>query len=264
MKNPTRNVTPRRTRRSASAPAPRPSSAFLRGLALPACALLEVVLAGGCAATRITSKERLVVDSLPRPHDILVYDFAASAEDVPGDSSWARQFTVEPTSQTPEEIAAGRELGAQIAAELVEHIQAMGMPAQQAVRGIQPQLNDIMIRGYLISIHEGSAAKRVAIGFGSGASELRTAVEGFQMTPRGLRKIGSGTLESGGGKAPGAGLGAATLLATSNPAGLIVSSGVKVYEEASGRSTIEGRAKETAKEIADVLRRRFEAQGWIP
>jgi hypothetical protein len=51
--------------------------------------------------------------------------------------------------------------------------------------------DDIVIRGYLLSIHEGSAAERVAIGFGSG-----------------------------GGESPGAALGAATFLATANPAGL--------------------------------------------
>jgi hypothetical protein len=56
------------------------------------------------------------------------------------------------------------------------------------------------------------------------------------------------------------GLGA--LLVTGNPVGLIVSGGMKVYGEASGRK-IEGRAKQTAKEIADQLRLRFEQEGWI-
>jgi hypothetical protein len=54
------------------------------------------------------------------------------------------------------------------------------------------------------------------------------------------------------------------MLATANPAGLIISSGVKAYGEASGSSTVEGRAKATAKEIAAVLKQRFQAQGWIP
>ncbi len=139
----------------------------------------------------------------------------------------------------------------------------MGMPAELASPGIQPQLNDIVIRGYLLSIKEGSVAKRVAIGFGSGASELRTMVEGFQMTAQGLRKIGTGTVDAGGNKTPGAALGLATFLATANPAGLIISSGAKVYGEASGNSTVEGRAKGTAKEIADVLKQRFQQQGWI-
>ena len=77
------------------------------------------------------------------------------------------------------------------------------------------RVGDIVIRGYLLSIQQGSEAKRLAIGFGSGASELTTAVEGFQMTPQGLRKVGSGTVESGGSKTPGAALGVAGLIATS-------------------------------------------------
>jgi len=58
-------------------------------------------------------------------------------------------------------------------------------------------------------------------------------------------------------------VGLATLLAIHNPAGLIVSTGVKVYGEKSGKSTVEGRAKQTAKEIGDVLKKRFQKEGWI-
>ena len=38
---------------------------------------------------------------------------------------------------------------------------------------------------------------------------------------------------------------------------------MKLYGEASGSSKVEGRAKDTAKEIADVLKQRFQEQGWI-
>jgi hypothetical protein len=58
-------------------------------------------------------------------------------------------------------------------------------------------------------------------------------------------------------------VGLAGLIATHNPVGLIVSTGMKVHEEKSGSATIEGRAKQTAKEIADQLKIRFEQQGWI-
>ena len=79
-----------------------------------------------------------------------------------------------------------------------------------------------------------------------------------------LRKVGSGTLQAGGSKTPDAALGVAGLIATGNPAGLIISTGMKVYGEESGSSKVQGRAKATAKEIADVLRQRFQEQGWIP
>ena len=70
-------------------------------------------------------------------------------------------------------------------------------------------------------------------------------------------------LKSGGSKTPGAVLGVVGLIASGNPAGLIVSSGMKIYGEESGSAKVEGRAKQTAKEIADQLKIRFQQQGWI-
>jgi len=239
------------------------SWAFSGNLAIVVGGLFLMALAAGCASTEITSRDRVVTERLPRPAHIWVYDFAATAADVPEYSALAGQQSEGAAPQTAEQMETGRQLGDQIASELVEQIRIMGLPAEQAVTGTEPQINDIVLRGYLISFEEGSAAKRVAIGFGSGGSELKVAVEGFQMTDQGLRKLGSGTTASGGGKGPGGALGAATLIATHNPAGLIISTGVKAYGEKSGSAKVEGRAKETAKEIADVLKGRFEEEGWI-
>ena len=225
--------------------------------------LFALVVAAGCASTKVTNRQQLVNERIPRPDRILVYDFVATPTDVPADSSLTGQYSADATSQTAEQIATGRQLGAQIAAQLVEQIRGMGLPAERTPIGTRPRINDIVIRGYLLSVDEGSATKRVAIGFGAGGSELKTAVEGYQMTAQGLRKLGSATVDAGGSKTPGAALGVVGLLATANPAGLIISSGVKVYGEASGSSKVEGRAKATAKEIADVLKKRFEQQGWI-
>jgi len=224
---------------------------------------LALLVVAGCASTKVTSRQEYTGGNLPRPDHIWVYDFAATAADVPADSALAGQNSEHSTPQTEEHIAAGRKAGAEIATELVKEILAMGLPAVRATAQTKPQINDLVFRGYLLSIIEGDAVKRVAIGFGSGASELKTAVEAFQMTAQGLRKIGSGTLDSGGSKTPGGALGVATLIATGNPVGLIVSSGVKVYGEESGKSKIEGRAEATAKEIADQLRPKFEEQGWV-
>jgi Domain of unknown function (DUF4410) len=215
------------------------------------------------ASADITDRKQLVTGPLPQPGNILVYNFVATAADVPADSPLAHQPDVDTSSQTDEQIAEGRKLGEEIAAELVKEIQAMGMPAQVATAQTKPQTNDLVIRGCLVSIQEGDAAKRFTIGFGSGAAELKTVVEGFQMTAQGLRKLGSGTVDAKGGKAPGAAVGVAGLLATHNPAGLIVSSGLHMAAEETGRSGLEGRAKQTAKEIANALKQRFQEQGWI-
>jgi hypothetical protein len=146
---------------------------------------------------------------------------------------------------------------------LVAEIQNMGLPAVRAAGEPPPQAGDLVIMGYFVSVQEGSAAKRVLIGFGSGAADLKTVVEGYLMTAQGLRRLGSGELDSGGGKTPGAAVPLAVAVATANPIGLIVSGAAKVYGEESGSATIEGAAKRTAEEIADKLRVAFEKQGWI-
>ncbi|MDH3820678.1 MAG: DUF4410 domain-containing protein [Gammaproteobacteria bacterium] len=224
---------------------------------------MALLVIAGCASTKVTSRDEAAVGKLPRPNTIWVYDFAATPADVPEESALAGQHSEHNPPQTAEQIKTGRQLGAEIEAELVEQISGMGMPAEHAVTGTKPQINDLVIRGYLVTFNKGSAAKRILIGFGSGASDLKVAVEGFQMTAQGLRKVGSGTTDSEGGKTPGADLGVLGLIATHNPAGLIVSTGMKVYGQESGRSTIKGRERQTATEIADVLKKRFQEQGWI-
>lgn len=228
-----------------------------------ASCLLAALFAAGCASTKVSNRQENVTGSIAKPAHIWVYDFVATPADMPADSALSGQPDLDTTPQTDADIAEGKTLGHQIATELVTEINKMGMTAELASTATKPAINDLVIRGYLLSITEGSAAKRVAIGFGKGASELRVAAEGFQMTATGLRKLGSGTVEAGGSKSPGMALGVVGLIATHNPAGLIISGGAHLYGEESGSSKVEGRAKATAKEIGDVLKKRFEGQGWI-
>ena len=224
--------------------------------------LFALVIAGNAVAD-ITNREILVTGHVAQPGQIWVYNFAATPADLPAGSALAGQPDLDTAPQTDAQIAEGKKLGAEIAAELVADIQKLGMPAAVAAADTRPQLNDLVLRGCIISIKEGSAKKRFGIGFGEGASELKTAVEGFQMTANGLRKMGSGNVNAEGGKSPGAVLGVAGFLATKNPAGLIISGGMKLHGEESGSSKVEGRAKQTAQEIADALKVRFQEQGWI-
>jgi len=225
------------------------------------CVLVLTAVAG-CASTKITDQEKLT-RKIPRPGHIWIYDFAATAADVPAGSALSGQPDLKSASETPEEIAEGKKLGSEIATELVEEVRSMGLPSEHASTETTPQINDIVIRGYLLSIQEGSEAKRIGIGFGSGASELKVAAEGFQMTAQGLRKLGSGADTAGGGKSPGMAVGVVGLIATHNPVGLIVSTGMKVHGEESGSSTVEGRAKQIAQDIAKELKKRAQEQGWI-
>lgn len=225
--------------------------------------LFALVVVAGCASTKVTEQTPPVNEAIARPNQIWVYDFVASPDEVPADSSVRDKFKTPSKPLTAKQIATGRQLGGLIAEKLVADIQAMGLSAVRAGPGSSPQVGDGVIRGYLVSVEGGSAVKRFVIGLGSGASEMDTVVEGYQMTPQGLRKLGSGTLSSSGGKTPGTIMPAAVAIATGSPVGLIVVGGAKIYGEASGRNTLEGRAKATADEIADQLRIRFQDRGWI-
>lgn len=248
-----------------NSPMKSPSSAPALRKKIPAivAGLFALAFLAGCASTKVSNQQQLVTGKLPRPDNILVYDFVATSGEVPEDSSIAGVHSEHETPQTAEEIETGRQIGAEITSQLVEEIRGMGMPAVRAGKETMPEINDILIRGYLLTMNEGSATKRMTIGFGSGSSKLQVAAEGYQVTAQGLQKLGSGTVDAGGGKGPGAALGVAGLIATANPAGLIVSGGMKVYGEASGKAKIGGRAQQVAKEIAERLKTRFEEQGWI-
>ncbi|MGH8065157.1 MAG: DUF4410 domain-containing protein [Candidatus Entotheonellia bacterium] len=235
----------------------------MNALSRVAACLFALVLGAGCASTQVTARQPYAGEKIARPDRIIVHNFAATPADVPAWSVVAGQYARHSTPQTAEEIEVGRKLGAEVAKELVAELRGMGLPAVQAAGQPVPRIGDIVIMGYFESVDTGSAAERIVLGFGSGAAHLQTAVEGYLMTDKGLRRLGSGEVDSGGGKTPGVAVPLAVAAASGNPIGLIVGGAVKVGGEVTGKSTIEGAAKRTAKEIADQLRVACQRQGWI-
>jgi hypothetical protein len=233
------------------------------GIALFAACVSILLAVAGCSSIRVTERQPYEGERVARPDRIIVLDFAATAADLPAWSEAAQRHAEPDAPRSAHEVETGRKLGAQVAEELVKEIQDMGLPAVRAAGQPAPRVGDLVIVGYFTSIDEGSAAKRVALGFGSGAAELTTGVEGYLMTNQGLRKVGSGTLASGAEKTPGVVVPLAVTVATANPIGLVVGGAVKAGGEVSGRSTIEGVATRTAEKIAETLRTAFQKQGWI-
>jgi uncharacterized protein DUF4410 len=233
----------------------------MRTLGLAAHWLFALVVLAGCASSKVTAY-RPYEGKIERPDRIIVYDFAATPSDLPPEVAVALPGFASPP-QTPEQLAVGRKLGAEIAKALVTDIWNMGLPAVGAAGQPAPEVGDALIIGYFVSIDPGSATDRVVLGFGSGAAELKTVVKGFLMTAQGLRALGSGDIEAGSGKMPGGAVPLVVAVATANPVGLVVAGAAKAYGEASGSETIEGAARRTADAIAAKLRVAAEKQGWI-
>lgn len=227
-----------------------------------ACGSALVAIAG-CSSVQVTDRQEYRGEKLPRPDRIIVYDFAATPYDLPAWSDAASVYVGSSAPSSENELATGRALGVRVAQELVRKIGEMGLPAVRAEGQPGPAVGDIALVGYFTSIEKGSAAERIAIGFGEGSAELSTAVEGYLATSRGMRKLGSGEVSSKPGKSPGVLVPFAVTVATANPIGLAVGGAVKVGEEASGKSSVEGVATSVADKIADELRVKFREQGWI-
>jgi hypothetical protein len=214
-------------------------------------------------STKVSSLQPYEGPRLARPDRIIVHNFAATPADIPAGSAAAGRLASYNTPQTPQEIELGRQLGAQVAKELVNEIRGWGLPAVHADGQPEPRVNDIVLMGYFESVDSGSGGQRIALGFGAGAAKVLTALEAYQMTDKGLRRLGGGTVQSEGGKTPGVVLPVATVIATANPIGLIVSGAVHAQGEVSGRTTVEGAAKRTAKEIGKQLKVAAQREGWI-
>ena len=236
----------------------------MKHLGLTVVSMLALAVLAGCASSSVTTRRSYVGDEeIARPGRIIVHSFAATPDDIPADAAVAGHYDRRATPQTAEEIELGRQLGARVANELVKEILKMGMPAERAGSGPKPQQGNVVIKGEFISIDEGSRLKRMLIGFGAGAAELKTFVEGYQVTASGLRPLGSAEVEAGGGKMPGMvvpviGGGIAGRAATS----AAISGGLNVAQEI-GPESLDSAAKRTAKEIAKVLEEAFKKRGWI-
>jgi uncharacterized protein DUF4410 len=207
----------------------------MRTLGLTARWLFALAVLAGCASSKVTAY-RPYEGKIARPDRIIVYDFAATPSDIPPEVAVALPGFAFPP-QTPEQLAVGRKLGAEIAKALVTDIRNMGLPAVGAAGQPAPEVGDALIIGYFVSIDPGSGIDRVVLGFGSGAAELETVVKGFLMTAQGLRALGSGEIEAGGGKMPGGAVPLVVAVATANPVGLVVAGAAKAYGEASGSET---------------------------
>jgi Domain of unknown function (DUF4410) len=241
----------------------RPSSSAKLYLFSDVIAVVLFAFLAGCATTTVSNATPMVEGNVQKPKTIWVYPFIADPAEIPADASIKASLSEPSNPPTAEQLETGKKLGQLIAQKLVDDINAMGMNAALGGPGVQPQVGDGILRGYLVSTNSGSMAGRFVIGFGAGASELDTVVEGYAVTPTGLRKMGSGEINAGGNKMPGLVAPAAIAIATGNPIGLAVMGGAKVIGEASGRTGLDGRAKATADKIAAQLKERFTARGWI-
>src|SRR5579863_8811803 len=117
-----------------------PSIVASRRFAMKTCSrfvlsVIAVFVVAGCASTNVTQQTPISNPGLARPNTIWVYNFVANSSDMPTNSSIFNQVSAPSTAPTQQQIDEGRQLGAQIAQQLVADINGMGLSAVQAGPG---------------------------------------------------------------------------------------------------------------------------------
>lgn len=143
----------------------------MRALIRAACLWLAVIVVAGCASSEVTSY-RPPQGRIERPDRILVYDFAATADELPADVAIAGRGAYVPRA-TASQLAVGRELGKRTAQYLVEDLRQAGLPAYRAAASAPANVGDGIVVGYFTTIDPGDATQRMVVGFGQGAPSSR-------------------------------------------------------------------------------------------
>ncbi len=216
----------------------------------------------GCASSDVTSNTKYEGD-VTKPVRVVVFDFSASPQDVPSDSALAGIYAKRDTPQSAEEVALGRQIGGVASEKLVNLLNDRGILAERAANGTTPQIGDGVIKGAFVSVDEGTQWKRMLIGFGAGANELITIVEGYKVREGGLVPLGSAKIKAEGGYMPGVlapvGVGAAT----GNLARSAVIAGGATAVKEFGPETIEAAAERTAEEVFETIVKAYKERGWL-
>jgi hypothetical protein len=132
-----------------------------------------ILFAAGCSSTKIAQGDILVDKKLPRPQTIWVCDFVPATKDMEANLTPDNEKGEVVTAQKPEVKKLAEQLGKKISVQLIKKINEMGLKAEAAAAA-KPQINDIVLRGYIYGVKSGSATKRIFIGMGYGASTLNT------------------------------------------------------------------------------------------
>ncbi len=231
-------------------------------LARPLAIALSVLCVAACGRTVVRPKTEMRSFGLPRPEQILVYDFAVTEAEVSDNREPAGKIPNK-TGGAPEgELELSRQAANALAQELVRGLHDLGFPAKRTPRGTPVGKDQILIDGVFLDVEKGDRLERFVIGFGAGASRVDTEVHVYYGTER--QKLLDFRTHADSGKLPGAattmGAGAAVVGGVTI-GGAVASAGMGAVKEY--RSEVERMAGNSADQAVAYLSEFFAKQGWI-
>jgi hypothetical protein len=223
-----------------------------------------LLLLAACATTPSPQFQRSdTAHAIERPGRILVYDFAGTRGDLPPDAQVTGYFEQDEAPQTAADVEIGRQLGREVAQQVVARLRQAGIDAYPVGAGPVPKLGDVVLRGEFVSVRPGSRTARVLIGFGAGRGELSALVEAFQITATGPRSLAVAESSTQGGRLPGVLLPLGVASAAGSVATSAAVSGASNVMQERGPESIRAAGQRTAAGIADAVIDIYRRHGWL-
>lgn len=228
---------------------------------LAAIALLGAVGCAGAGSSTIRDESDR---RLARPNVTLVFDFRVSPADVALDGSpgkaLARAAGDESDRQRQEQIA--RAAASALSEKIMVELRERGINAQHARSLPPPGRNALLVRGDFVEISEGTRLSRMVVGFGMGASGVKTRVKVYSNDAAGMTAVEEFETKAHGSRSPGMAVPLVGGSAMGNVAtSAIISGSTNVLREALG--SVEKDVNNTAEEIAERVGQLYARQGWL-
>ncbi len=232
--------------------------------ALGGAMVVGLALAGMSACARVSTQDVMMREpGLRKPELIIVHDYQVSPGEVQLDSGIGSRIErlVTRTPEEQEELKLAQSVARIGTSTLVEEIRKLGLPAEPATTASPGAGPTLSIEGQVLSINEGNKTRRLIIGFGAGASEVRTLTQVYEITGGEHRLVDDFYTTVKSSRKPGVGPMGGADAAAGRAVGAAVAAGIGVASERS--QTAEADTKHAARAVAKDLAKFFVEQGWI-
>jgi hypothetical protein len=229
------------------------------------CAL--TAFAAGCAGAKVSESQQMGEVIQQRPAHIVVYPFAVDSSDVTLNQSIVQKVYrgVSGADTTTDQQQLGHETAQNLCVEIAADLSQKGYPAACQQRGTPPLENSLIIDGMFTNISEGNRIRRMAIGFGAGASTMDASLDVYQHADGVAHEVLQFNTHADSGKMPGLAVTGAPGLAIGGTAAVastavnVAAGGAKAITSSTGYM-----AKETAKQVEDEIGKFYSSHGWAP
>lgn len=193
---------------------------------------------------------------LTKPSSIVVYNFAATPEEVKLNSAVLHRVRMKASgTEGDEKTKLAHKIVDDFTESLVKNLEKTGLPVSRGVAGELAPDNSLAVQGDFLAIDEGNRTRRMAIGLGAGASKVVAHVECYLKQPDKNVMLSEFKATSKSSRKPGA---AETMGAGAAPEAAAAVGGVTELKQGA-----EGDTDRMSKAVAKEITKTLTAQGWI-